>query len=74
MNAAAQESDLTTIGVDDIEARMTYSEIQKEASSTEQISPLKVQLEKSQQSWWWILLGVLGLGIVEIFLANRTYR
>lgn len=74
VNAAAQESDLTTIGVDDIEARMTYSEIQKEASSTEQISPLKVQLEKSQQSWWWILLGVLGLGIVEIFLANRTYR
>lgn len=74
VNAAAQESDLTTIAVDDIEARMTSSEIQQVASAAEHISPLKVQLEKSQQSWWWILLVVLVLGIVEVFLANRTYR
>jgi hypothetical protein len=35
---------------------------------------VKAHLEKYQQSWWWLLLMVLSLGIVEIFLANRTYR
>jgi hypothetical protein len=74
VNASAQESELTTIATDDVRARMSHSEIQQVASAAEQISPLKVQLEKSQQSWWWILLLVLVLAIFEIFLANRTYR
>ncbi|MBT8334944.1 MAG: hypothetical protein KJP19_10965, partial [Deltaproteobacteria bacterium] len=74
VNASAQESDLTAIAMDDVRERMSHSEIQQVASVVEQISPLKVQLEKSQQSWWWILLLILMLGIFEIFLANRTYR
>jgi len=74
VNTSAQESDLTAITVDDIRERMSHAEIQQGASAAEQISPLKVQLEKSQQSWWWILLLVLLLGVFEIFLANRTYR
>ncbi|NNK56083.1 MAG: VWA domain-containing protein [Desulfofustis sp.] len=74
VNAAAQESDLSTIAVDDIEAQLSSSETSPAASATEQMSTVKVQLEKSQRSWWWLLLMVLGLGIVEIFLANRTYR
>jgi hypothetical protein len=74
VNTSAQESDLTAIAVDDIREKMSHAEIQQGASAAEQISPLKVQLEKSQQSWWWILLLVLLLGVFEIFLANRTYR
>ncbi len=74
VNTAAQESDLTTIAEDDIEAARSYSETRQVASAAEHSSPLQVQLEKSQQSWWWILLAVLMLGIAEIFLANRTYR
>jgi hypothetical protein len=74
VNTSAQESDLTTIAVEDIRERMSHSEIQQVASAAEQISPLKIQLEKSQRFWWWILLLVLMLGVFEIFLANRTYR
>ena len=73
VNTSAQESDLTTIAVDDVEAIMTHSELPEVASAAEHLAPLKVKLEKSQQSWWWILLLVLVLGIFEIFLANRTY-
>jgi hypothetical protein len=74
VNASAQESDLTAIAADDIEARMSHSEVRQGASAAQRIPALQVQLEKSQQSWWWILLVVLGLGTFEIFLANRTYR
>ncbi len=73
VNTSAQESDLTTIAVDDIEASMSHSEIRQIASAAANNSTLKVQLEESQQYWWWILLVVFGLGIFEIFLANRTY-
>jgi hypothetical protein len=74
VNVSAQESDLTAIALDDIRDRVAHSEAQQVTSHAEQISPLRVQLEKSQQSWWWILLLVLVLGLFEIFLANRTYR
>ena len=53
---------------------MSHAEIQPGAAAAGQSSPLKAQLEKSQQSWWWMLLLVLLLGIFEMFLANRTYR
>lgn len=74
VNVSAQESDLTAFALDDIRDRVTHSETQRVTSRTEQISPLRVQLEKSQQSWWWIILLVLVLGLFETFLANRTYR
>jgi hypothetical protein len=74
VNVSAQESDLTAIALDDIRDRVAHSEAQQVTSHAEQISPLRVQLEKSQQSWWWILLLVLVLGLFETFLANRTYR
>ncbi len=74
VNTSAQESDLTSIAVDDIRAGISHLEIQQGAPVSGQISVLKAQLEKSQQSWWWLLLLVLVLGIFEIFLANRTYR
>jgi len=74
VNVSARESDLTTIALDDIRDRVTHGETQQVISRTEQISPLWVELEKSQQSWWWILLLILALGLFETFLANRTYR
>jgi hypothetical protein len=74
VNVSAQESDLTAIALDDIRDRVAHSEAQQVTSHAEQISPLRIQLEKSQQSWWWILLLVLVLGLFETFLANRTYR
>ena len=74
VNVSAQESDLTAIALDDIRDRVVHSEAQQVSSHAEQISPLRIQLEKSQQSWWWILLLVLVLGLFETFLANRTYR
>jgi hypothetical protein len=74
VNASAQESDLATIAADDILASMSHTEIQRVASTAEQLSPLKEQLEKSQQFWWWLLLLVLVLGLFEVLLANRTYR
>jgi len=74
VNVSARESDLTTLALNDISARITHSEAQQVTSDVEQISPLRFQLEKSQQFWWWILLLVLVLGLFEIFLANRTYR
>jgi hypothetical protein len=74
VNVSARESDLTAIAPDDIRDRLIHSETQQVTSHAEQISPLRVQLEKSQQSWWWILLLVLVLGLFETFLANRTYR
>ena len=74
VNNAAQESDFTTVTVDDFEARMSSSDKRQVVSTTEHNSVLKVQLEQSQQSWWWLLLAVFMLGIFELFLANRTYR
>ncbi len=74
VNASAQESDLTAIAVNDIQAGMSDAEIEQAAPSAEQISSWRMQLEKSQQSWWWILLLVLVLTLFEVFLANRTYR
>ena len=74
VNSAAQESDLTTVAVDAIEATMPASEVRQVVSTAEQNSALRIQLEKSQQSWWWILLLVLVLGIFELLVANRTYR
>ncbi len=32
------------------------------------------RVENGQRLWWWILLMVFGLVLVETFLANRTYR
>jgi len=60
--------------LDDIRDRVVHSETLQVLPHAGQISPLRVQLEKSQQSWWWILLVVLVLGVFETFLANRTYR
>ena len=74
VNAVAQESDLSTVAMDDIEAQLSSSETPQAASAKEQMSTVKVQLEKSQQSWWWLLLVVLVLGMCELLLANRTYR
>ena len=74
VNAASQESDLSTVAVDDIEAQLSSSKTPQVASAAAQMSTVKVQLEKSQRSWWWLLFLVLGLGIVEVLLANRTYR
>jgi len=74
VNVSARESDLTAAALDEIRDRVVHSETLQVIPHAEQISPLRVQLEKSQQSWWWILLVVLVLGVFETFLANRTYR
>ena len=74
VNTAAEESDLSIGAVADLEAHLSSSETPQAASVSEQMSAVKVQLEKSQQSWWWLLFMVLGLGIFEIYVANRTYR
>jgi hypothetical protein len=31
-------------------------------------------LEQPQRIWWWILLTVLVLFLLEAWIANRTYR
>ena len=35
---------------------------------------IKVEIEKSQHLWWWLLLTVFVLALGETLLANRTYR
>jgi hypothetical protein len=74
VNVSARESDLTAIALEDVRDRIAHSKAQSVIPKAEQISPLHTQLEKSQQSWWWILLLVLALGLLETFLANRTFR
>lgn len=74
VNVPEQESDFTAIEPDEIHDRIMLSEAQPAASAARPTQTLRVQLEKNQHIWWWILLLVLIMGLFETFLANRTYR
>ena len=54
VNVSAQESDLTGTALEDVRDRVATSETPQVTAQAQQASPLRVQLEKSQQSWWWI--------------------
>jgi len=74
VNVSAQESELASVDPDEVRDRVIASETVGDTFQAGQSSPLRIQLEESQRSWWWILLVVLVLGLLETFMANRTYR
>jgi hypothetical protein len=74
VNAAVQESDLISLNPDEIRDRVVNSETSEAPARLNQAPAFRAELEQTQQSWWWILLAVFALSLVETFLANRTYR
>jgi hypothetical protein len=74
VNVPPRESELASVDPEEIRDRLIDSETAGDTAGAQQSSPLRIALEKSQRSWWWVLLLVLVLSLFETLLANRTYR
>jgi hypothetical protein len=74
VNVSARESDLGSISVEKIQDRITLSATEPSPPSAARASALQIERDAAQKYWWWLLLLVLGMGFLETFLANRTYR
>jgi hypothetical protein len=74
VNHAAEESDFSSVAPAVIFDQILNPETTPSQSAAVRNQLLKMELEKPQRLWWWVLLAVVALLIAETFIANRTHR
>lgn len=74
MNVTSDASLLTPLDVDWLYDSVINPDTTPEVSQRVQTARLMMEVEQPQRLWWWILLAVAFLLIVEGWVANRTYR
>jgi hypothetical protein len=74
VNTPVPESDMTSVEPASVRHKIMNSDPKPVQSSKTPDTPFKAQIEKSQGIWWWLLLSVFILALVETIVANRTYR
>lgn len=74
VNIPLEEADLSAIAPELIYDQIVHPETSPGPSPALQIQLLKAELEKPQRLWWWLLLGVAVLLVVESLMAKHTYR
>ncbi len=74
INPDPEESDFSRRPAEDLFDSIINPDTNPIKSRETQNAQLASELEKSQRIWWWILILVVGLILIESFIANRTYR
>ncbi|MGI1679908.1 MAG: BatA and WFA domain-containing protein [Cellvibrionaceae bacterium] len=74
VNNPVEESNLNTVPPGDILDSVLNPETTPTQSAAVRSQILKAELEKPQRLWWWILLAVFVLLVVESVVANRAHR
>lgn len=73
INPDTVESDLTARDTEELKSMLTgdADAAPVEIVTNEMISRYKHEVEKDQSIWWYLMLGLFTLAIVEMFFANR---
>lgn len=73
-NRPVEESDFSSISPAVIVDQVVNPETAPAQSLAVRSQVLKLELERPQRLWWWLLAAVTLMLMVESFVANRTYR
>jgi hypothetical protein len=74
VNIAPEASALTRIDVANLTDRILNPETAPVVSEQVRAAQLVAEIEQPQRLWWWIVLLVMALFLIETWIANRTYR
>ena len=74
VNVLPEESNLARIPVENLFDSIINPDTNPIKSREVQNAQLAEELEQPQRLWWWILSLVMALVLVEVLIANRTYR
>lgn len=74
VNILPEESDFTRIATSTLYDAVVNPDTSPLQSREAQTAQLIEELESPQRLWWWILTLVMVLLMVEVLVANRTYR
>src|SRR5690606_4530395 len=74
VNIAPEASVLARVDVANLTDRILNPETTPVVSERIRAAQLIAEIEQPQRLWWWIVLVVMLLLLVEMWIANRTYR
>lgn len=74
VNIQPEAAGLARIDASVLHDRILNPETTPEVAPDIQTAQLIAEIEQPQRLWWWIVLMVLGLLLLEAWIANRTYR
>ena len=74
VNIAPEASALARIDVANLTDRILNPETAPVVSEQVRAAQLVAEIEQPQRLWWWIVLLVMALFLIETWIANRTYR
>ena len=74
VNILPEESNFTRVATSTLYDAVVNPDTTPLQSREAQTAQLIEELENPQRLWWWILMLVMVLLLVEVLVANRTYR
>ena len=74
VNITPEASALARIDVANLTDRILNPETAPVVSEQVRAAQLVAEIEQPQRLWWWIVLLVMALFLIETWIANRTYR
>ena len=74
VNILPEESNFTRVATSTLYDAVVNPDTSPLQSREAQTAQLIEELENPQRLWWWILMLVMVLLLVEVLVANRTYR
>lgn len=74
INIEAEAAELARVDVTVLHDRILNPDTTPAVAAGVRTAQLIAELEQPQRVWWWILLTVLVLFLLEAWIANRTYR
>ena len=74
VNIRPEESNFTRVATSTLYDAVVNPDTSPLQSREAQTAQLIEELENPQRLWWWILMLVMVLLLVEVLVANRTYR
>ena len=74
VNILPEESNFTRVATSTLYDAVVNPDTSPLQSRKAQTAQLIEELENPQRLWWWILMLVMVLLLVEVLVANRTYR
>ena len=74
VNILPEESNFTRVATSSLYDAVVNPDTSPLQSREAQTAELIEELENPQRLWWWILTLVMVLLLVEVLVANRTYR